>query len=84
MDLELINSYFQKAGYTRSVTSKLIFFRNEYEVRLIANEKAILIINKNKLIFKTGMPKSEASIVKWINLLISKNEKDNQEANSNY
>lgn len=83
MNLELLNFYFEKNGYGRNANKKYFnYFRKGYEVKIFRNENKALIIKDGLILFETGIPNNEASIVKWINILIAKHEKENNSIDS--
>lgn len=83
MDVKLLNFYFKKIGFkTKANKLYLNYIRDNYEVKLfIAESKAFIYFNA-ELIYETGIPSYEPSIVKWCNILINKHEKENNQTDS--
>lgn len=83
MKLELLNFYFEKNGFKRNA-NKLYFnyIREPYEVKIFKLERKAFIIKENAIVFETGLPTKEASIVKWCNILIDKDENKNNQIDS--
>lgn len=84
MNLNLLKSCFEEAGFKNKNESNLIYNIGKYVIILKANERIIVIIFENQIIYETGLPYKEQSIVKWIQLLIKKHEKEIQKSNSDY
>lgn len=78
MKLELLNFYFEKNGFKKSSNKKYFHYsRNDYEVKILKSENKAFIFKKDSIVFETGIPSREPSIVKWVNILIDKHEKQN-------
>lgn len=83
MDAKLINFYFEQNGFKKKFNKVYFnYIRGEYDVKILAIESKIIISHLNNIIFETGLPKNEGSIVKWINILINKYEKESNQTNS--
>lgn len=78
MKLELLNFYFEKNGFKRNSNKKYFhYFRNGYEVKILKNENKAFILKNDLIVFETGLPSKEPSVVKWVNILIEKHETQN-------
>lgn len=78
MKLELLNFYFEQSGFKKK-SSKLFYQyeRGKYLAKISPTNKKCFLLFEGKLILETGIPTNEPSIVKWVNILIDKNEKEN-------
>lgn len=76
MDIKILNFYFQQIGFKKK-TNKVYFnyIRDNYEVRIYTANKKAFILKDDVILFETGLPSNEGSIVKWCNILITKDEK---------
>lgn len=78
MKLEILNFYFEKSGFKRNAKKKYFnYIRRNYEVKIFSSENKAFVLKDNFIIYETGLPSNEGSIVKWINLLIDKHEAQN-------
>jgi hypothetical protein len=78
MNIQILNFYFQKNGYGRNANKMYFnYFKNGYEVKIFRTTNKAIIIKDGLILFETGIPTNEASIVKWINILIAKHENQN-------
>jgi hypothetical protein len=77
MDINILNFYFQQIGFKKKQNKKFLnYIRKNYEVKIFAIDKKAFILKDDLILFETGLPTNEASIVKWCNLLIQKDEKE--------
>jgi len=56
----------------------LQYSKGNYSVKISEVSNKIYIFLADELIYETGLPVNEASVVKWCNILIDKYEKGNQ------
>lgn len=81
MKIDLLNFYFTKGGYKknkfRNHSLTYEYLKGKYFVSISPHNKKAFIFRDKELILETGLPEREASVVKWVNILINKDEKAN-------
>lgn len=81
--MKLLNFYFKKIGFKTKASKKYLnYTRKEYEIKLFHLDRKAVILFDNQVIYETGLPTNELSIIKWCNILINKHEQENNQIDS--